>query len=192
MKKGLVPIIVIVGIIVVFAVIFTSSYNKFVNLEENVDQSYAQVENQLQRRLDLIPNLVNTVKGYASHEKEVLTQISEARAKLAGASGPEEQATADSELSSALSRLLVVVENYPDLKANQNFTQLMDELAGTENRIAVARQDYNTVVADYNKQTKRFPGRLVASMFGFDEKEYFKADAAANEAPEVDFGDDKD
>lgn len=192
MKKGLGPIIVIVGIIVVFAVIFTSSYNKFVNLEENVDQSYAQVENQLQRRLDLIPNLVNTVKGYASHEKEVLTQISEARAKLAGASGPEEQAAADSELSSALSRLLVVVENYPDLKANQNFTQLMDELAGTENRIAVARQDYNTVVADYNKQTKRFPGRLVASMFGFDEKEYFKADAAANEAPEVDFGDDKD
>lgn len=189
MKKGLVPIVIIAGILVVLAVMFIPSYNKFVNLEEEVDQSYAQVENQLQRRLDLIPNLVNTVKGYASHEKEVLTQISDARAKLAGASGPEEQAAADSELSSALSRLLVVVENYPDLKANQNFTQLMDELAGTENRIAVARQDYNTVVANYNKQTKRFPGRLVASMFGFDEKEYFKADAAANEAPEVDFGD---
>lgn len=192
MKKLLGPIGIIIAIVVVLGLIFVPSYNKFVNLEENVDQSYAQVENQLQRRLDLIPNLVNTVKGYASHEKEVLTQISEARAKLAGASGPEEQAAADSELSSALSRLLVVVENYPDLKANQNFTQLMDELAGTENRIAVARQDYNTVVADYNKQTKRFPGRLVASMFGFDEKEYFKADAAANEAPEVDFGDDKD
>ncbi|MEZ7171682.1 LemA family protein [Sporosarcina sp. OR05] len=192
MKKLLGPIGIIIAIVVVLGLIFVPSYNKFVNLEENVDQSYAQVENQLQRRLDLIPNLVNTVKGYASHEKEVLTQISEARAKLAGASGPEEQAAADSELSSALSRLLVVVENYPDLKANQNFTQLMDELAGTENRIAVARQDYNTVVADYNKQTKRFPGRLVASMFGFDEKEYFKADVAANEAPEVDFGDDKD
>ncbi|MDW0115109.1 LemA family protein [Sporosarcina saromensis] len=192
MKKLLGPIGIIIAIVVVLGLIFVPSYNKFVNLEENVDQSYAQVENQLQRRLDLIPNLVNTVKGYASHEKEVLTQISEARAKLAGASGPEEQAAADSELSSALSRLLVVVENYPDLKANQNFTQLMDELAGTENRIAVARQDYNTVVADYNKQTKRFPGRLVASMFGFGEKEYFKADAAANEAPEVDFGDDKD
>ncbi|MHC8515778.1 LemA family protein [Sporosarcina sp. ITBMC105] len=192
MKKLLGPIGIIIAIVVVLGLIFVPSYNKFVNLEENVDQSYAQVENQLQRRLDLIPNLVNTVKGYASHEKEVLTQISEARAKLAGASGPEEQAAADSELSSALSRLLVVVENYPDLKANQNFTQLMDELAGTENRIAVARQDYNTVVADYNKQTKRFPGRLVASMFGFDEKEYFKTDAAANEAPEVDFGDDKD
>lgn len=192
MKKILGPLAIIVVILVVLGMILVPSYNKFVNLEVNVDESYAQVENQLQRRLDLIPNLVSTVKGYASHEKEVIAQISDARAKLAGARGPEEQATADTELSNALSRLLVVVENYPDLKANQNFTQLMDELAGTENRIAVARQDYNTVVADYNKQTKRFPGRFVASIFGFDEKEYFKADVAANEAPKVDFGDDSD
>ncbi|MCM3745344.1 LemA family protein [Sporosarcina luteola] len=190
MKKILGPIAIIVVILVILGVMLVPSYNKFVNLEENVDESYAQVENQLQRRLDLIPNLVSTVKGYASHEKEVIAEISNARAKLAGARGPEEQAAADTELANALSRLLVVVENYPDLKANQNFTQLMDELAGTENRIGVARMDYNTVVADYNRQTKRFPGRLVASIFGFEQKEYFKADAAANEAPKVDFGDD--
>ncbi|MCM3639350.1 LemA family protein [Sporosarcina luteola] len=190
MKKILGPIAIIVVILVILGIMFVPSYNKFVNLEENVDESYAQVENQLQRRLDLIPNLVSTVKGYASHEKEVIADIADARARLAGARGPEEQAAADTELANALGRLLVVVENYPDLKANQNFTQLMDELAGTENRIGVARMDYNTVVADYNRQTKRFPGRLVASIFGFEQKEYFKADAAANEAPKVDFGDD--
>lgn len=190
MKKVLGPIAIIVVILVVLGVMLVPNYNKFVNLEENVDQTYAQVETQLQRRIDLIPNLVNTVKGYASHEKEVIKEISDARAKLSGASGPEEQAAADSELSNALGRLLVVVENYPDLKANQNFAQLMDELAGTENRISVARKDYNDVVADYNRQIKRFPGKIVASMFGFDKKEYFKADAAANQAPEVDFGDD--
>ncbi|QTD42811.1 LemA family protein [Sporosarcina sp. Te-1] len=192
MKKILGPIAVIVGIIVLLGIILVPSYNKFVNLEEDVDQSYAQVENQLQRRLDLIPNLVNTVKGYASHEKEVMTEIAEARSRLAGATGPEEQAAADADLTSALGRLLVVVENYPELKADKQFTQLMDELAGTENRIGVARKDYNDVVATYNRQTKRFPGKLVASIFGFDEKEYFKADPAASEAPKVDFGDDKD
>lgn len=191
MKKLFGPLATIAIILVVLAVIFVPSYNKFVNLEEDVDQSYAQVENQLQRRLDLIPNLVNTVKGYASHEQEVITAVAEARSRLAGAQGPEEQAAADAELSGALSRLLVVVENYPDLKANQQFTQLMDELAGTENRIGVARKDYNDVVSAYNRQVKRFPGKLVASIFGFEEKEYFKADAAAQEAPEVDFGDDK-
>lgn len=192
MKKVLGPLAIIVVILVVLAVMLVPKYNKFVNLEENVDQSYAQVETQLQRRIDLIPNLVNTVKGYASHEKEVIKDISDARAKLSGARGPEEQAAADGELQNALGRLLVVVENYPDLKANQNYTQLMDELAGTENRIGVARKDYNDVVADYNRQIKRFPGKIVASMFGFDKKEYFKANAAANEAPEVDFGDDSD
>ena len=192
MKKLLGPIAIIVVILVILGVMFVPSYNKFVNLEESVDQSYAQVQNQLQRRLDLIPNLVNTVKGFASHEKEVIADISEARANLAGARGPEEQADADAALSGALGRLLVVVENYPDLKANQNFTQLMDELAGTENRIGVARMDYNNVVSDYNRQIKRFPGRLVASIFGFDEKEYFQADAAAEKAPEVDFGDDSE
>ncbi|MCG7345552.1 LemA family protein [Sporosarcina sp. ACRSL] len=190
MKRMLGPIAIIVVILVILGIMLVPSYNKFVNLEENVDQSYAQVQNQLQRRLDLIPNLVNTVKGYASHEKEVIAEISEARANLAGARGPEEQAAADTALSGALGRLLVVVENYPELKANQNFTQLMDELAGTENRIGVARRDYNNVVSEYNRQIKRFPGRIVATIFGFDEKEYFEADPAAEKAPEVDFGDD--
>ncbi len=191
MKKLFVPFAVIVIILVILGLILIPSYNKFVTQEENVDRAYAQVENQLQRRLDLIPNLVSTVNGFASHEKEVIGDISNARARLAGAKGPEEQAVADAELSGALSRLLVVVENYPDLKASANFTQLMDELSGTENRIGVARQDYNEEVAKFNRQVKRFPGRMVASVFGFDEKEYFKADPAAKEVPKVDFEDDK-
>jgi len=189
MKKILGPLVVIGIILAILAMILIPSYNKFVNLEEDVDQAYAQVENQLQRRLDLIPNLVSTVKGFASHEKEIISDIADSRARLAGAQGPEEQAVANTELSGALSRLLVVVENYPDLKANENFTKLMDELAGTENRLGVARKDYNDVVSNYNRQVKRFPGKIVASIFGYDEKEYFKADAAANEVPNVDFGD---
>ncbi|AZU64827.1 LemA family protein [Neobacillus mesonae] len=188
MKKGMLSIIVVVAIIVVFGLMLMSSYNNFVNLEENVDQSYAQIENQLQRRLDLIPNLVSTVKGYAAHEKEVIASISDARSRLAGAKTPQEEATANADLSSALSRLLVVVENYPNLKADKQFTQLMDELAGTENRIAVARKDYNDQVAEYNKKIKRFPGSLIAGMTGFKEKEYFKADPKAQEVPKVDFG----
>ncbi|PID02989.1 LemA family protein [Sporosarcina sp. P2] len=190
MKKLAGPLIAIIVLVIIAAIMIVPSYNKLVNLEEDVDQSYAQIETQLQRRVDLIPNLVNTVKGYASHEKEVLENIANARSKMAGARGPEEQAAADSELSSALSRLLVVVENYPDLKANQNFQQLMDELAGTENRIAVARKDYNDVVSVFNRTVKRFPGKIVASIFGFDEKEYFKAVEGAQQPPSVDFGDD--
>ena len=192
LRKVLGPIAIIVVILVLLGVMLVPSYNKLVTLEENVDSSYAQVENQLQRRMDLIPNLVNTVKGFAEHEQEVIGDISDARARLAGAQGPEEQAAANDELSGALSRLLVVVEAYPDLKANENFRQLMDELAGTENRIGVARQDYNTEVATFNKRVKRFPGNITASIFGYDEKEYFKADEAANEVPKVDFGDDKE
>jgi len=188
LKKGLIGIGIVVAVIVIFGLMLMSSYNGFVNAEENVDQSYAQIENQLQRRLDLIPNLVNTVKGYASHEKEVIASISDARARLAGANTPQEQATANTELSGALSRLLVVVENYPNLKANEQFTQLMDELAGTENRISVARKDYNDQVATFNKKIKRFPGAIIAGMTGFDKKEYFKADPKAGEAPKVDFG----
>jgi LemA protein len=188
MKKGFVVIGIIIAAIVLVGVMLMSSYNNFVSLEENVDQSYAQIENQLQRRLDLIPNLVNTVKGYASHEKEVIASISDARARLAGAKTVEEEATANAELSGALSRLLVVVENYPNLKADQQFTQLMDELSGTENRISVARKDYNDQVAVYNKRVKQFPGAIIAGITGFDEKEYFNADPKAVEAPEVDFG----
>ncbi|WP_045522415.1 LemA family protein [Neobacillus niacini] len=189
MKKGYMVIGIIIAVIVLLGVMLMSSYNNFVNLEENVDQSYAQIENQLQRRLDLIPNLVNTVKGYASHEKEVIASISDARARLAGADTVEEEATANAELTGALSRLLVVVENYPNLKADLQFTQLMDELSGTENRISVARKDYNDQVAVYNKRVKQFPGAIIAGITGFDEKEYFTADPKASEAPEVDFGD---
>lgn len=188
LRKALVAIGAVVACFVIAGMMLMSSYNNFVNLEENVNQSYSQIENQLQRRLDLIPNLVNTVKGYAGHEKEVIASISDARARLAGAKSPEEEATANAELSGALSRLLVVVENYPDLKADKQFTQLMDELAGTENRISVARKDYNDEVAIYNKKVKSFPGVVVAGITGFDEKEYFKADPKAEEAPEVDFG----
>jgi LemA protein len=192
MKKLLGPLVIIIVIIAFFAAILVPSYNGFVNGEEDVNQAYAQVENQLQRRMDLIPNLVNTVKGFASHEKEVLSNIADARSKLAGANTPAEQAAANDQLSGALSRLLVVVENYPALKADANFRQLMDELAGTENRLSVARQDYNEVVSNYNKKVKRMPGSIVASIFGFDQKEYFKADANAKDAPVVDFkGDGK-
>lgn len=188
LKKILGPLVGIVAIVVIAGLLLIPSYNKFVSLQEDVNQSYAQVENQLQRRLDLIPNLVNTVKGFTAHEKEVIGEIADARSKLAGARGPEEQAAANDELSGALGRLLVVVENYPELKANENYRQLMDELAGTENRISVARQDYNDIVSQYNRQVKRFPGRLVATIFNFDEQEYFRADEAAKEPPKVDFG----
>ncbi|MGN1385696.1 MAG: LemA family protein [Bacillus sp. (in: firmicutes)] len=178
----------ILAVIIILAVTIIPSYNGLVNKEEDVDQAYAQIENQLQRRLDLIPNLVNTVKGYASQEQEVIQSISDARANLAGAQTPGDQATADDELTTALNRLLVVVENYPDLKSNETFQQLMDELSGTENRIAVARKDYNDAVSTYNRNVKRFPGSIVARVFGFDEKEYFKASEGAEEAPTVDFG----
>ncbi|MGE6257886.1 LemA family protein [Heyndrickxia sporothermodurans] len=187
MKKGVVILLSIIVIAVIFVFGTISSYNGFVSAEEKVNQQYANIDTQLQRRIDLIPNLVNTVKGYATHEKEVIKDVSDARAKLAGAKTPVDQAAANDELSGALSRLLVVVEKYPDLKANQNYQQLMDELAGTENRIAVARKDYNDEVAIFNKKVKSFPSVMVAGIFGFDKKEYFKAQNGAQEAPKVDF-----
>ena len=192
MKKLLIPIIIVVALIAIVAAILVPSYNGFVQLEEDVNQSYAQIENQLQRRLDLIPNLVETVKGFADQEQSVIDSVTEARSNLAGAEGVSEQAEADAELSGALSRLLVVVENYPEIRSSENFQQLSDELAGTENRIAVARQDYNATVAEFNRKAKSFPGNMIAGVFGFDEKEYFEADPDASEAPEVDFGTDED
>ncbi|MBX8944752.1 MULTISPECIES: LemA family protein [Lysinibacillus] len=187
MKKLLGPIGIIVIILVVIALLFIPKYNSLVTAEENVDSKWAQVENQLQRRYDLIPNLVESVKGYANHEQEVIANITEARAQMGNASSPEEQAVANDALTGALSRLLVVVENYPNLKADANFRQLMDELAGTENRLAVAREDYNNEVQQFNKHVKRFPGNLIAGMFGFEQKEYFKAAAGADKAPSIDF-----
>lgn len=187
MKKLLGPIGIIVIILVVIALLFIPKYNSLVTAEENVDSKWAQVENQLQRRYDLIPNLVESVKGYANHEQEVIANITEARAQMGNASSPEEQAVANDALTGALSRLLVVVENYPNLKADANFRQLMDELAGTENRLAVAREDYNNEVQQFNKHVKRFPGNLMAGMFGFEQKQYFKAAAGADKAPSIDF-----
>ncbi|PJK17179.1 LemA family protein [Chryseomicrobium excrementi] len=190
MKKALVPILIVVGIIVLIAALLIPSYNGFVDSNENVNQAYAQVETQLQRRVDLIPNLVETVKGFAAQEKEILTEIADARARLSGADSPAEQAEANNELGGALSRLLVIVENYPDLKSDANFRQLMDELAGTENRLSVARQDYNEAVSSHNRKVNRMPGALIAGIFGFDEREYFEAEDGAEDAPEVDFGSD--
>ncbi|MCS1394121.1 LemA family protein [Lysinibacillus boronitolerans] len=187
MKKLLGPIGIIVIILVVIALLFIPKYNSLVTAEENVDSKWAQVENQLQRRYDLIPNLVESVKGYASHEQEVIANITQARAQMGSARTPEEQAVANDALTGALSRLLIVVENYPNLKADANFRQLMDELAGTENRLAVAREDYNNEVQQFNKHVKRFPGNLMAGMFGFEQKEYFKAAAGADKAPSIDF-----
>ncbi|MFE3574133.1 LemA family protein [Lysinibacillus sp. NPDC059133] len=187
MKRLFGPIGIIVIILVVLALLFIPKYNSLVTAEESVDSKWAQVENQLQRRYDLIPTLVESVKGYANHEKEVIASITEARAQMGSAQSPKEQAVANDALNGALSRLLVVVENYPNLKADANFRQLMDELAGTENRLAVAREDYNNEVQTFNKTVKRFPGNLIAGMFGFEQKEYFKAAAGSEKAPSIDF-----
>lgn len=185
----LVALIAIVAFIVIAAMLVVPKYNKLVTGEETVDAAWAQVENQLQRRFDLVPNLVNTVKGYAAHEEEIFTQIADARTQYGNANTVEETADANNELSSALSRLLVVVENYPNLKADVQFTRLMDELAGTENRLTVARKDYNDTVQQFNNDVRRFPGNLIAGMFSFGQKDYFEIKEGVEEAPAVDFGD---
>ncbi|MEG0384884.1 MAG: LemA family protein [Solibacillus sp.] len=163
-------------------------YNKLIEGEEQIDASWAQVENQLQRRFDLIPNLVNSVKGYAAHEEGIFTQIAKARTDYGNAGTVEQTATANNELSAALARLLVIVEKYPDLKADVQFTRLMDELAGTENRLAVARKDYNETVQQFNNNVRTFPGNLIAKMFGFEKKAYFEIKEGVEESPTVDFG----
>jgi LemA protein len=187
MSKKWVPLAVIGGVVLVVVLFSVSRYNSLVSTSEEVDSSWAQVENVLQRRADLVPNLVETVKGFAAQEKEVFANIAEARSRLAGAQGPAEAGAANQELSSALSRLLVVVENYPDLKSNQNFMRLQDELAGTENRIAVERKRYNDAVRDYNATIKRFPSNIFAGMFGFGARQYFEVDEAARAVPQVKF-----
>src|SRR5438045_4978830 len=163
------------------------SYNKFVSQEENVKAQWAQVENQLQRRNDLIPNLVETVKGYAQHEEGVFKEVADARAQLLSAKSPEETITAANRQTSALGRLLAVAENYPQLKANEQFNRLMDELSGTENRIAVERQRYNERIQEYNTATKQFPANLTAKMFGFKEHPFFQAPPEATQVPKVNF-----
>ncbi len=185
-KKGII-IAVIVGLVVVLAIALISANNNLVSMEAGVDAALANIDTYLQRRADLIPNLVNTVKGYAAHEQEAIDSVTEARANLAGASTVEEKAAADSALTTALSNLLVVVENYPDLKASANFTQLADELAGTENRIATARRDYNDAVQKFNTAIRKFPNSLIAGLFGFTQKEYFQASDGAQDVPNVEF-----
>jgi LemA protein len=163
------------------------SYNRFTTQEEAIKAQWGQVENQLQRRNDLIPNLVETVKGYAQQERDVFQAVADARAKMAGATTPADKIAAANQESSALSRLLVVVENYPQLKSNETFARLMDELAGTENRLAVERMRYNEKIQEYNTLRRRFPSNITARMFGFKEYPYFDAPPAAEAAPKVNF-----
>jgi len=164
------------------------SYNRFVGQEEAIKTQWAQVENQLQRRNDLIPNLVETTKGIAQQEKDVFGQIADSRARLAGAKTPEETIQAANQQSAALARLLVVVENYPQLRSSESFNRLMDELSGTENRIAVERMRYNERVQEYNTARRQFPANITASLFGFKEYPLFNAPAAAEQVPKVNFG----
>ena len=186
MKKGII-IAIIVGLVVMLGIALISTNNNLVSLEAEVDAALANIDTNLQRRADLIPNLVSTVKGYAAHEQAAIDSVTEARANLAGASTVEEKAEADSALTAALNNLLVGVENYPDLKASANFTQLSDELAGTENRIAVARRDYNDAVQSYNTAIRKFPRSLVAGLVGFTQKDYFQASDNAQNMPDVSF-----
>jgi LemA protein len=183
---------IVLGVLALLALIvggnLMGSRNELVTEREEYRSAFKQVDVDLQRRLDLIPNLVETVKGFAAQEKSVLESIANARASMAGAKNPAERIAANSQLEGALSRLLVVVENYPQLKSNENFQRLQDELAGTENRIAVTRRRYNEAVQKYNTNIELFPKNIAASLFGFTREEaYFNADPAAKQAPKVTF-----
>lgn len=185
-------IVLIIGVIVLLFVVVLGiaaigSYNRLVNLEEQVNSSWAQVDTVLQRRYDLIPNLVNTVKGYAKQEQTVLTEITRLRSQWGEARTPAERAQAATGLEGALGRLMLVVENYPELKSNQNFLALQDELSGTENRIAVERRRYNQTVQTFNQSLRRFPTNLIAGILGFDARPYFEAGEGARQAPSVQF-----
>lgn len=187
MSTGNIILIAVLSILLLFILWGAGSYNSLVGYRESVNNQSSNISTQLQRRADLIPNLVNTVKGYASHESEIMNNLTESRAKLTGATTMEEKAQADSQLTSAISRLLMVVENYPNLKADSQFTSLMDELSGTENRITVARKDYNEAVKTYNQKIKTFPTMVFASIFGFSQADYFEADEGSKAVPQVSF-----
>ena len=195
MKKLSIPVIII-AVVAVIAIMCVSAYNSLVSSEESVDTAWSQVENVYQRRADLIPNLVNTVKGYAAHEKETLEGVVSARAKATQMTidptnltpeAIEKFQAAQGELGSALGKLLAITENYPDLKANENFKELQAQLEGTENRIAVERKKFNETAQVYNTSIRKFPRSIVASMFGFERKPYFKAQEGAEKAPTVQF-----
>ena len=186
--KVLVSIIVaIVVIIGASGMWYAKTYNSFVTLGNEVDSQWANVESKLQRRIDLIPNLVNSVKGIMEQEKEVFGNLADARAKLAGAGTINEKVEASTEVEGALSRLLMVMENYPELKSSENVSQLMDELAGTENRISVERDRYNEVVKFYNNKIQRFPSSIIANAKGYEKREFFRAQPGSEVAPTVDF-----
>ncbi len=189
-KSNFIIILVVLGIIAMSSISFIETYNRLQVMDEQVTANWAQVENQLKRRSDLIPNLVNTVKGYAKHENEVFTNIADARSKLAGSiNNGDVKAVQQSnnELNSALSRLLVVVENYPTLKADKSFVGLQDELTGTENRIAVARRDYNESVKEINAVVRTFPTSMVASIAKVEKREYFEVSESEKATPKVEF-----
>ena len=196
--KWLIAVIIVVVCIFAIFSAYKNTYNSFVTLDETVSAEWAEVQNQYQRRYDLIPNLVSTVKGYASHESEVLTQVSEARASAGGQINISEDVLNNPEafakyqqiqdnLGASLQRLLMVTEQYPDLKADQNFLALQDQLEGTENRIAVARKRFNDAVKEYNIKIRKFPGNIIANMSGFDKKQSFTASSDAQAAPKVEF-----
>ena len=196
MKKNVLYILYTISALGVICSWIIGRYNGLVTLEENVELAWSQVENQYQMRVDLVPNLVATVKGYATHERETLEGVVSARAKATqmtidlSSATPEQMASyqaAQGELGQALGRLLVVAESYPNLKANENFQQLQSQLEGTENRITYARDLFNRTAQTYNESIRRFPNNMVAWLFGFDRKDYFQADQGANHAPEVEF-----
>ena len=180
--------LIVIGAILFFSVLwFIGSYNGLVKADETTNEKWANVQTAYQRRGDLIPNLVETVKAYSDYEGDILTQITEARASIGKAGSPSELQAAGNQLNSALSRLLVVVENYPNLKANENYLSLQDELAGTENRIKVERDIYNKAVKEYSIKIRRFPTNIVAGMFGFEKREMFEADEGTDQVPTVNF-----
>ncbi|HHT68229.1 MAG TPA: LemA family protein [Firmicutes bacterium] len=187
MKKGTIVLIVILVVVIALGSGVVGRYNQLVALEETVDGRWAQVENQLQRRADLIPNLVNTVKGYASHEEQVFADVADARSRLLGATTPEAQMEANRGLDSALGRLLAISEAYPQLKADTSFIRLQDELAGTENRIATERMRFNESVQTWNTTIRQFPTNLLAGIMGRQPKPFFEASSSAQEVPQVGF-----
>ena len=185
MKKGLIIVVAIVAVIAIIGGICVSNYNSLVTAREEVSSAEANIDTYLQRRADLIPNIVASVKSYAAHETEVYSKIAEARQKLVNAGNISEKAEANAELSSALQGLNIVVESYPELKADATYIALMDELEGSENRIATARKDYNDVVKEYNNKVIKFPANIFAGIFGFEKADYFEADEGAENAPDV-------
>ncbi|HZK28636.1 MAG TPA: LemA family protein [Clostridia bacterium] len=184
LKPGLMILVVILAIVAIVAFAFISYHNRFVKADETINQAWAQVQTQYQRRADLIPNLVETVKGYASYEEQVLKDITGMRSRYNDAKTPEEYEQADQDFQRAIN---IVVEAYPELKANENFLALQAELAGTENRIAVARRDFNNVVADYNRSVRTFPGNFFAKLYGFSVRDMFEAQPGADTVPSVGF-----